>query len=278
MTLEEYNQTRLKENLKNGHDPRTAIFRTNNQNFFTNSECVFVEYCDGVKLPWFTLLTFLQHSSPVEEIFDMDQIQCLDENGLLEWYLNRKHRNPLYDLCKFDVDGEDLSEDELKFLNGLDDLLDEWINVKDVYDIELTTNITPLLQHMAYGKLVKRIVIYHPTKIEFMEDDIKELIGPIAELKTGDIEDIISELPNDTLYIFSDAENISVLEDTKGLDYSAILAVQDYNYNWIDEKTYLVNFEELEKNYVFKYGFIIACNAESSDNEIEKNINIREEE
>ena len=271
MTLEEYNQSRLEQNLQNGHDPRNAIFRANNKNFFTNSECVFVEYCDGVKLPWFVLLTFMQRSPSIGELFDMDQILCLDENGLLEWYLNRRHRNPLYDLCKFDVDSEDLSEREVEFLNDLDELLDEWCNVKDVYDIELTTNITPLLQHIAYTKLVKQIVVYHPTENKFIEEDVKELFGPLAELKTGDINDVISELPTDTLYIFSDAENISVLEDVKGLDYSAILAVQDYKYNWTDDNVYLVNFEELEKQYVFKYGFIIACSADLGEDETDDN-------
>ena len=255
-----YNKIRLKENAKNGHDPKTAVFRSNNTSFFTNSKCVFIEYCDGLSLPWLVFLSFLSDIPGMDKLFDLDQIRCLDEFGLMEWYLNRKHRNPLYDLCYFDVDGE-LTEDQIEFVSGLDDMLEEALRNKHIYEINLTTNAVPILHHILTAEFVPSIVVYHPVENEYIKEDIHDMFGNKAEFKTGDIEDVLKEMPDDSMYIFSNAEYISILEDVDKLDYSAILAIHDYDYNWISDEQFLVNFEELEKDHVFKYAYFAACSA-----------------
>lgn len=260
-----YNQTRLEDNAKNGHDPKTAVFRTNNSNFFTNSSCIFIEYCDGLALPWLVFLSFLANMPTMDKLFNLEKIRCLDEFGLMEWYLNRKHRNPLYDLCYFDVDDVNLSDDELDFLSGLDDMLEEALMNEHLYEISLTTNAVPIIQHILMAEFVPRVIVYHPVDNPYIKDDIHEMFGEKAELMTGDIEDVLKNVPNDSMYIFSDAENISLLEDIDKLDYSAILAVQDYSYNWVSDDKFLVDFDELEKDHIFKYAYFVACSA--ADNE-----------
>ena len=259
-----YNQMRLKENAGNGHDPKRAVFRTNNTSFFTNSKCVFIEYCDGLSLPWLVFLSSLPKIPGMDKLFDLDQIRCLDEFGLMEWYLNRRHRNPLYDLCYFDVDGE-LTDEQIEFVSELDDMLEEALHNKYIYEVNLTTNAVPILQHILTAEFVPSIVVYHPVENEYIKEDIQEMFGNKAELRTGDIEEVLKDIPEDSMYIFSDAENISVLEDLDKLDYSAILAVQDYFYNWASDDKFLVDFDELQKDHIFKYGYFVACSAADSN-------------
>ena len=255
-----YYRDRLAQNAEYGHDPKNAIFRTNNTSLFTNSKCVFIEYCDGVALPWLVLLSFLPKIQNIEKLFDVNQIRCLDDFGLMEWYLNRKHRNPLYDLCYFDVDGS-LSEDQIKFVSELDDMLEEALQNPSIYDIDLTTNAVPMLQHILTAEFVPRIIVYHPVENQYIKESIEELFGKKAELKTGDLEDVLKDVPDDSLYFFSNAETIPILADIGKLDYSAILVAQDYSYNWVSDNDFVVDFDELGKGHVFKYGYFSACSA-----------------
>lgn len=267
-----YDRDRLAQNAEYGHDPKNAIFRTNNTSLFTNSKCVFIEYCDGVALPWLVFLSFLPKIQNIEKLFDVNQIRCLDDFGLMEWYLNRKHRNPLYDLCYFDVDG-DLTDNQITFVSELDDMLEEALQNPSIYDIDLTTNAVPMLQHILTAEFIPRIVVYHPAENQYIKESIEELFGKKAELKTGDLEDVLKDVPEDSLYFFSNAETIPILADIGKLDYSAILVAQDYAYNWVSDDDFVVDFDELEKDHVFKYGYFSACSAVdiSGENENIKN-------
>lgn len=270
MDQNSYNQERLKQNAEHGHSPDNAIFRTNNTSLFTNSKCIFIEYCDGLALPWMIFLSVLPTIPNIDKLFNLTQIECLDEYGLMEWYVNRKHRNPLYDLCHFDVDGE-LTDEQSKFVSELDGMLEEALDNPYIFDVELTTNAAPMIQHLLAAEFVPKVVVYHPVENPYIKQSIDDMFGAKAELKTGELEDVLQEIPDDSLYFFSNAESIPILEDIGKLDYSAILVAQDYAYNWVSDDEFIVDFDELEKEHIFKYGYFAACSTadieEENDNE-----------
>lgn len=216
-------------------------------NIFQNSECVFVEYNDCIQMPWFTFLTFFVKNDAMQEFFDIEYMKHLSIPALMEYYLNREHINPLIDLIK-DESTVDVSK--------LDEFLYDQIESNEVFFSKNTgTQIVPIVNNLLKTGLVKKVVIYYPHDCEFVRSDIEDKFLGQAEFRFGEIEEVIKTLPQDTTYIFSDANNVLVLEELKKLDFSAFLIPNNFKYNFVDDKReeFVVNMKYLEEKYTFKW-------------------------
>jgi len=214
---------------------------------FTNSQCLFIEYMDVIQMPWFSFLSFLQINDKLNNMLNIDMIKYLNPSNLLEFYINRKNKNILVELCR----------EKYNALVLLDNLLKEQMRQQSIfYQYNLTTNMCTFIQNIAASKLVKKILIYYEENIPAIDEDIKTRFGNFAEYVWGPMPEVLKNIPNDSTYIFSDVMNIIQLEENDKLDYSAILIPVEFRYNYVDDnKTkYLVDIDNLLKSHVFKWG------------------------
>lgn len=215
---------------------------------FTNSQCLFVEYNDVIKMPMFVLLLILKNNKSMKNIFNMREIVNLSLPELYEWYTTRKHINFLEDL-------------PLKVSNLPDNFFDETLNdlmlkSKDLYNNIGELSFADVLRMViAQEKLVKRIVIYNKGNNDFIRNDVYEMYGDHVEFIYGNFREVIENIPNDSTYVFSDINKINILAEMERLNFASILIPHGYRYNLIDSETYKVNFEELLSKFTFKYEF-----------------------
>lgn len=220
-------------------------FRASNS-FFTNTQSVFVEYCDCVNLSYYTLLTFIQKSDRLNEKFTIDLIRSLDLPSLLIYYFNREYINPLVDLWRGDE----------KPMAELDAFLEDQMQSSNIfYDVHVDSNIVPMLNAVIGNEFSKRILIYNETDNKFIREDIQNTFAGKATFVYGDIVDVLKDTPKDSTYIFSDVCKVPYLVETDRINCSAIMLPIDYRYNYTDgtRSKYLVDMDYLQSKYVFKW-------------------------
>lgn len=217
-------------------------------NIFYNSEVLFIEYRDIIKSPEIILLQIIRNNDKLAEILDFSPITNLSEIGLYEWYINRKNKNVLKELCM----RSDISDDDL------DELLHQQLMVDDrlytlAYPLSFTTSINMILKQ----KIVNKVIFYTEYECPFIKSDISDIVdGSNFEVVSGDFSKAIKDIPVDTTYILSDIDKIETIQEVKGIAFSTIIVPQEYRYNKINMIDYKVNFEELNKDNIFKYGFM----------------------
>ena len=65
---------------------------------FLNSKSIFVEYVDLIKPTYYPLIQFMSKKETDDTIYDLSKIHGLNNEELGDWYVGRKHQNPLLDL------------------------------------------------------------------------------------------------------------------------------------------------------------------------------------
>ena len=221
-------------------------FRASNR-IFQNSTCVFVEYNDAIQIPWFTFLSFFRKNEKVDDVFRTDEIRHLSIQALMTYYFNRPFKNPLVGLLK------DNSVIELEIL---DELLESQVNSTEIFfNPNIDSFLVPIIGNLLANGLVKDVVIYYPTDNEFVRKDINHKFNGRAKFVYGDLYEVISKLPDDTTYFFSDVMNVLILEETGKINFSAIMIPSTYRYNYVDDnkEKFLVDMEYLSEKYVFKW-------------------------
>ena len=242
------------------------VYRSTN-GLFLNSKCIFVEYVDIIKSPYFILAWVLSTSKDIlKEPFDTGVLNGLDADELAEWYYHRKHQNLLLDLIPNEKYGE-------VDLDKVDSLLDQQIQDSSaLLDSCPLLNFGKALQILCFlndGLFLPEMQIYYPFKNETIHSDILgvfENIEGVSEKSQinikyvyGDIGDVLRNVPDDSTYVFSDISNVLVLEELGKLDYASILIPSEYHYNFDDEdEDYLINFDELAKEHPFKFSTFLA--------------------
>lgn len=219
---------------------------------FYNSQCIFVEYNDVIKIPWFALLYVIRNDENMEKFFDLTEIKDLDHQCLLEWYIHRKHRNFYKDLK---IKPEFQNHIDNKFL---DDLLINQLNSNDFFyklDTELLFAQPLRILSTSQKSLVKRIVIYNENDDEYIKNDINLIFNNCAEFISGNFKEAIKSIPEDSTYVFSDISKINILAEENKLAFSDVLIANGFRYNYDDDMKLKVDFDELSKKYVFKYEF-----------------------
>lgn len=220
--------------------PGDQSFKTNA--FFSGGAGCFVEYHDVIKPVYLysvikMVLSDESYGLPTYLIKDMSIL------SILEWYKNRRYRNPLQQLDW----AHEISQDEL------DDLLGHVLSDNSLYDLAPLLNIGRILdvyraQHMCFPW-----IIYSKT----YEDGIKTSIGRIFQgtdykYLHGDLKSAIMRCDQNFTYIFSDIETAKNAADILIGTCSHILVARDYRYNYSDDfKNMKYDLGEIAKSHPF---------------------------
>lgn len=219
-------------------------------NLFYNSEYLFIEYNDIIKAPSIRLLQLCKLNPMLRDIMDFSIIDLLNYEGLCEWYKYRKNRNPFKELMYNNIN---ISDDEL------DEILYCELNTDyRFFDYSDELVFTKALNIIIRQKLVKNILIYSEKECANIKTDINNLFGTHVFYKYGEFKNIIETIPNDTTFILSDINKVNIIKDNNKLNFSTIIIPNDYRYNKLNMNDFKIDFVELNKDYVFKYGFITA--------------------
>ena len=228
---------------------------------FTNSECIFVEYYDILKTPWYILLTVIPQNEKLSHIMDFSDVKELNLISLLEWYCNRENRNFLEELSKVEPGAIDL-----------DRLLDVLMGSEILYTANSELNTVEVIRLVLKKKLVKKVMVYaepsHDKSVDllqFIKKDVGELFydNPLVSVVSGEFSEVLKQVPTDTTYFLSDINKVVTMSNEKRLDYASIVIPYDYAYNFVFENGKrtnmpLVNFDHLSKTNNFKLNFFNA--------------------
>lgn len=197
----------------------------NTSSFFTGGSGMFIQYHDIIKPVYLyaimkMIITKESYNLPIEIISDMSIM------SIIEWYKNRRYKNPLKQLdWNNQIDIEEL------------DVLLHFILQQDhtIYKLAPTLNIDRIfsvykLQHMDFP-----IFIYSEEYEEGIESDCKNsLIGLPYKYLYGNLKNAISKCNENFTYIFSDIEMVKDAAKILRGTFSHILLARDYRYNYID--------------------------------------------
>ena len=242
------------------HDIMEITGRENSKVFvssgevFLNSSCVFFEYFDVLKAPWFSFLKVIQSSNMFDNVMDLKDIKQMDDNELFFWYVCRKHRNFLLDL---NINKEALihtnikNEKELK--NWCELIMEkEMTECEYFFDDMYFLNFKDVLINLVNKKfLVNKFICYSEYYSPYIERDLNNINHSIQYLY-GDINKILKEnVPNETTFILSDVEKMNNILDNNKLDYSSIILTDFFKYNY-DENDILKLDKSKFENHTYK--------------------------
>lgn len=225
------------------------VYVTNEQIFY-NSNCLFVEYNDVIKMPMYVLALIMKDNESMKSVFDMSELEILSMPEMYEWYINRKHINFLKDIPL--IINEELLPD-----NFFDDTLKNlMLSSDELYSINSELSFADTLRLVVeHAKLVKRIIIYNETDNPFIRDDIENMYDGKVEFMFGDFKEVIQTVPKDSTYVFSDINKLNIMAELDRINLASFLIAGGYRYNQIDAENYKVDFEKLTSKFVFKYNF-----------------------
>lgn len=235
------------------------IYFTADDAMFQNSHCLFIEYTDIIRSPYFIFLLLMAKSPEhFSKHYDLDEFKNYGVEELSEWYINRKNQNPLLDLVTDEVK-ENLNPYELdRFMN------DQIVEHGDFITLSPLLNLGNSLYSVT-GEVVKNIIIWYPYTNKVIEQDISDTFGDKVKFMTGDLFTVLDNVPQDTTYIFSDITNIDLLYEKKKLYLSSVVIPNEYRYNYIDEDTLKIDAEEYQKEVIFKLDFFSAVTEKDSE-------------
>lgn len=221
---------------------------------FMNSKCLFVEYYDIIKAPWYILLSVIHQNETIRPIIKTSLVSYLDTNSLFEWYCNRKHRNFLYDLAAVPLDKVDY-----------DQILDILMRNEIFYTVDTELNAVQVIKTALKEHVVEQVVIYNEDENLFIREDIKRIFGnnPKVKFMHGDFSDVLKSIPNDSSYMLSDFNKAITMADENRLSYASLILPYDFEYNFVKdgkgEKVPAIDFAYLGKDHLFKLNFFNAC-------------------
>ena len=228
-----------------------SVYRSNDAVFY-NSKCLFIEYHDIIKVPWFVLLNICRQNQKLNEVLDFSPVQHLTLNGLFEWYVNRKNRNIFYELAI----------NKNTPIETFDKIVDDQLCISSIFfDTDTSLTIVPTVKKLLTETLVKEIVVYSEVYSKFIETDIKNIFGGDKRIKYlhGNINEVLNTVPIDTTYFFSNIDNVVSLDETNHLDMSSIVLPHEYRYNKNSENKWNVDLVYLAKDHTFKVSYYNAC-------------------
>lgn len=220
---------------------------TGSNTIFYNSQCLFVEYHDIIKSPWFVLLSCINDNPTIGEIFDLSEIQNLDSESLYEWYIYRKDRNIYKNFERL----KPISD------NDCDTLLESQMRLSgELYNIDTELNFVNVINTMRYHKkLIRKVIVYNETDNEFIRDDLQSMFGGFVDFVYGEFSEVLTTIPSDSTFVFSDANKVNVMAQVNKLNLASVLVCSNYRYNYIDKDTPLINLGVLHNKFTFKIDY-----------------------
>ena len=217
---------------------------------FLNSDYIVIEYIDIIKSPYIVLLNHIRRNKRIREILNLEEIDNLGEDGLIEWYINRKHQNFLIDLCRYP---DRISESDL------DVLLDEQMSYSNRWFTDTTfLNIQNLLSNQIQYKYAKDILIYYPHSNMYAKTDLSNKFGTSFTFM-NDFNEIIDIAGHNSTYFLSDINKIYMLKDKGKLEMSSITLPYEYRYNKKNLTEFNIDFKSLFEEHPFKLSYMRVC-------------------
>lgn len=211
--------------------------------FFSGGAGMFIQYHDIVKPVYMyaiikMIMTKESFGLPIDIIKDFSFL------SIIEWYINRRFKNPLQCL--------DFNHiiDEKKLDNLMNDIL---LNDDSIYKYSPSLNIKRMLnvyrqQHMSFP-----IYIYSENNEPYIKEDCKSIFHGIKfNYVYGDLKSAIKKCDQNFTYIFSDIELVKEACDILIGTCSHILLAGEYRYNYKDDgKLFKYNIKELASTHPF---------------------------
>ena len=235
-------------------DGKRFYFSTQDE-FFLNSQCLFVEYTDVIKSPYIMLLNMMvQNPDSFKEYYDVDRFRGFDVPSITEWYVNRKIQNPFTEILIPKLKEVIPSIEVDKFVNN------QIKEIPSLIELSPLLNFANVINQIPIGKdgIVKKLMIWYPFENDAIRSNLYDEIGDNLNFITGPLYEIIDEVPDDSTYVFSDICNIDILLEKNKLNQSSILVPSDYRYNYIEDDLLKINYEKYLDESLFKLGFFNA--------------------
>ena len=227
--------------------------KTDKGTIFYNADYIVIEYIDIVKSPYLLLLHAIQQNENLSDIFKMEEIELLDDEGLYEWYINRKHQNFLMDLNRYPDKVDEKT---------LDNILETQINLSPEFYTDATPLIiTDMLITLTHQKISNGIIIYHPHKNDYAKKDLESLIGG-DYIFMDDFDKVLEKAGSNSTYFLSDIRKVTYMKEKGFLRCSSITLPVEYRYNKKNMEDFSVDFEALYKDEPYKLTFFRACTQE----------------
>jgi hypothetical protein len=235
--------------------PNKLIY-TNNK-VFNNSKCMFIEYHDVLRSPYFLFLYYMKNIEVFRKIFDFSPMgESIEEN--YEWYINREYFNPFMSLPIEEGFTEKSFKDDTELAIWLNEFFNgEYINTNKAFDTtRYELKFSNTLRAIINKKLlVDKFIVYSEVVDEVLYKDVRENYGKDIVIVNGDIEEVLKTVPEDTTYVFSRLTRLLDLQDCNKLNFSSVLIADRYRYNYDDEGKFIINIEDLFKTNLFKIDF-----------------------
>lgn len=247
----------------NNYDIMTKTGKNNkiilsSDEIFLNTKCLFVEYYDVIKAPWYLFVNYLRTSDVASQLFDFSELVNYDMNELFEWYITRKHKNPLKDIPITDFAHNTIfHNNEVEKNTWLDSFLEsEMQEIPELIEGYSELNFQNILDTLINtGRFAKDIQVYTETYNEKILNDLKSIYNDNVRYVYGDLDIVIKDIPNDSTFVFSDIMKINKLKSNGKLNMSSVIIADRFAYNYENENTPKINLEELMKSDIFKIDF-----------------------
>lgn len=196
----------------------------NSAPFFSGGAGFFVEFHDVIK-PVYLYAIFKMIIENESYGLPTDIIKEYSILSIIEWYKNRRYRNPL----------KQLDWANKIPIEELDKLMEYLLQDESLYKLSPTLNIERMigvynLQHMNFPW-----VIYSEEYEKGIDITCREMFKNIPYKYTyGNMKDAIKKCEQNFTYIFSDIEKVKIASEILHGTCSHILIARDYRYNYID--------------------------------------------
>lgn len=218
---------------------------------FLNADYVVVEYMDFIKSPYFVLLSVLSKNERLREILKIEEIEHLNADALLEWYIYRKNQNFLIDLNRFPDKISDSQLDEL--------LVSQLNSSPHFYELANLLPVGNSIKYMKSQKIAKDIIIFSPFKSKQMKDNLEKELGiPLTFMY--DFGEILDLCKSNSTYFLSNISHIEEMERKNYLNFSSITLPMEFRYNrknlteWKLNLNKIVEKHPVKISYTFAYG------------------------
>lgn len=233
------------------------VIRTENT-LFKNSQCLFVEYSDILKMPYFLLLRSVQSSTNMGKLFDLSEIKNLKLADTYLWYLKRNEYNIYKNFKLLQTPTCEVNDEFYNYI------LQEQLKASEFfYSNESELAFSQILKNLLQeydNNFIHQVIIYDQFGNDFSKRDVEKEYGSNnhirVEYRSGDFKSAIKDVPKDSSYVIADITRINDMTVCDKLEGASIMIPYDFDYNInIDTSKFKVDYEELQKSKSFKINF-----------------------
>ena len=239
---------------------------------FLNSDALFVEFNDVLTSPFFIFIWQVHDNAYINEIFNFDSFKGKNVSEIYDWYIRRRHRNPLLDIpLREGVFEKIFRNNKKEFINWTWEFLYKELDaLPEIMQFNSTLNFFESLKIAAPQPMIKQTYVYS----EYPSETIKTWLDKNYHLHvsyvSGDLKEILKEnnITYNSTFVFSDITKINILKEMDLLKFSSILLADKYDYNYKEDNSdYIINIDGYLKETSFKFDCFDNINKTVDDNE-----------